>query len=253
MSENKNNKIKRCTLCQNLKIQTSGIDDYNELAQYHYRSGKIIAPDAIYTLTNKNFRSPTSPKIIGVIVYSMPSPGQSLRNIATGNLFINLDKDTKLALINKNIRCISRVIIEPRYRGLGLATKLVRETMPLLNVPIVEALAVMGKANPFFEKAGMKKYSAPQRTSCALLLEAFSAVGIESADLINPETVQTKMECLPAAEKAFIEAQIRQFLRAYGRLRKAGPGIERTKKMLNKLTIRPDYYIWFNPEIEVTL
>ena len=30
-----------------------------------------------------------------------------------------------------------------------------------MNVPFIEALAVMGRVNPFFEKAGMTRYDAP--------------------------------------------------------------------------------------------
>jgi hypothetical protein len=51
------------------------------------------------------------------------------------------------------------VIIEPRFRSLGQAVRLVKETMPLMNVPFIEALAVMGRVNPFFEKAGMTRFA----------------------------------------------------------------------------------------------
>ena len=112
---------------------------------------------AIFALKGK-FRTATKLETVGVIVYSMPTAGAQMRNVATGGIFAGLDKGTRLKLINKNIRTISRVIIEPRFRSLGLAVRLVRETMPLMNVPFVEALAVMGRANPFFEKAGLTRY-----------------------------------------------------------------------------------------------
>ena len=34
---------------------------------------------------------------------------------------------------------------------------LVRETLPLVGLPYIEAIAVMSRYNPFFEKAGMRK------------------------------------------------------------------------------------------------
>ena len=116
-----------------------------------------------------------------------------MRNIATGGIFAGLDKGTRLKLINKNIRTISRVIIEPRFRSLGLAVRLVKETMPIMDVPFVEALAVMGRANPFFEKAGLTRYDAPISASCVRLIEAFSAVGVDEQDLIDPGIVQQKL------------------------------------------------------------
>jgi hypothetical protein len=38
------------------------------------------------------------------------------------------------------------------------------------------------------------------------------------------------------------------FLQAYGKRREMRAGIERTRYVLSKLTGRPVYYIWFNPE-----
>jgi len=63
----------------------------------------------------------------------------------------------KARLINEEIARISRVVIHPKFRGIGLGSFLVRETMPKVNAKVVEALAVMARYNPFFEKAGMLK------------------------------------------------------------------------------------------------
>jgi hypothetical protein len=42
-----------------------------------------------------------------------------------------------------------------RVREIGLGAHLVRETLPKAGARVVEALAVMAKCDPFFEKAGM--------------------------------------------------------------------------------------------------
>ncbi len=188
---------------------------------------------------------------IGVIVYTLPSEGVELRNVATGNLFSDLDKKTRFTLINKNIRCIRRVIIEPRFRGLGLASRLVRETMPEMGVPIIEAMAVMGLVNPFFEKAGMKSYTAKMQERCIQLVEAFSLVAIEKDVLISPQKVQQKLDQLQRPEAEFIELQINRFLQSYGKRRYMPPGPGRTRFVLSKLTARPVYYIWFNPKLQL--
>jgi hypothetical protein len=178
----------------------------------------------------------------------MPSVGAELRNVATSNFFAGFDNRTRLALINRNIRCISRVIIEPRFRGLGLASRLVRETMPKMDVPIIEAMAVMGLVNPFFEKAGMKAFTANMPTRCVQLVEAFSMVGVEKEELIDSEGVQGKLARLGQREAEFVELQIRHFLQSYGKRRYERAGLERTGFVLSKLTFRPVYYIWFNPK-----
>ena len=239
--------MRSCSVTKQLKIGTGGLEDYKELSQYHYRNGRLGPYSAIFALRpSKSLRARLGIKTIGVIVYTMPSQGLELRNVATDNFFVGFDRSTQLALVNKNIRCIGRVIIEPRFRGLGLASRLVRETMPKMDVPIIEAMAVMGLVNPFFEKAGMKAYKAKMPARCVQMLEAFSMVGVEKDILISPEKAQRRLDELGEAEAEFIELQIRDFLQSYGKSRYQKACLERTEFVLSKLTNRPVYYIWFN-------
>ena len=186
---------------------------------------------------------------VGVIVYTLPSPGCELRNVATGGVFCGFDRSTRVSLIDANVRCIGRVIIEPRFRGLGLASRLVRETMPKMGKPIIEAMAVMGAVNPFFEKAGMKAYVGKMPGRCVQLLEAFSLVGIEEEDLIDTRRVEEKVGRLGRGQNRFVEGQIAEFVQSYGKRRHMAGGGERLRFVLGKLTDRPVYYVWFNPEI----
>ena len=196
-----------CPIIKNLRIVPGNLDDYRALSCYHYRDtvqSKSAPIASIFKLQAsipalRTASTPTeqgsnmdektaarTPRPIpaAVIVYTFPLPEVALRNLALADLLTGLDRQTKLALINKNIRTISRVVVEPRFRGLGLAVKLVKQTMPRLNVPIIEAMAVMGAINPFFEKAGLKPYYAPLPLRCAKLIQAFAWVGIEQDDLI---------------------------------------------------------------------
>jgi hypothetical protein len=242
--------MRRCLLCKKLQIVPGCRDDYEKLAHYHYRDSKLGSYTAMFALKTQRcvgLRRQT----VGVIVYKIPTPGAELRNIATGGLFTGFDRATQLVLLNKNVRCINRVIIEPRFRSLGLASRLVRETMPRVDVPIIEAMAVMGLVNPFLEKAGMKAYKPKIQERCVRLVEALSTVGIEGKELIDPKRVQGKLDRLPAASAEFIERQIYRFLQSYGSHRYSRAGLERTRYILGKLTERPVYYIWFNPKLKL--
>jgi len=274
--------MQNCTISKNIEIVPGTYEDYKQLARYHYRDASRLIGGSnqpanaglgqvtkIYALRYCPVKT-----TIGVIVYSRPTPGQELRNIATNNFFAGFDQSTQLALLNRNIRRISRVIIEPRFRGLGLATRLVRETMPTENVPIIEAVAVMGLVNPFFEKAGMTAFQGKQKESHVRLIEAFSAIRIISDDMrddgrmtsdesLDPRQVHRKIEQLSSSDviasplgtkqsnsKAeFIETEIRRFLKGYANRRYSKPSLERTAFILSRLTEHPVYYIWFNPKL----
>lgn len=227
------------TITERFKIVDGVISDYKSLSHFHYRSSRPGPYEKIYAAKLDN-------ETVGVIVYSLPSPSCELRNIATGNYFLGLDRRSQLAMLNKKIRTISRVIIEPRFRGLGLAVRLVRETMPMLNFAMIEALAVMGRANPFFEKAGMKKYSAPMSAQCMRAKEALSLVGIEEAMLIDAQTAYAQLQNLTAGQSHFIERELKRFVQCYGKGFKTSDE-DSMRFVLSKLCDRPVYYLWLNP------
>jgi hypothetical protein len=78
----------------------------------------------------------------------------------------------------KALSLISRVIIHPKYRTIGLGAKLVRDTLPLCGKPYVETIAVMAKYNPFFEKAGMTKIAESKPDSkVSAAIEKLKALG----------------------------------------------------------------------------
>jgi hypothetical protein len=241
-----------CSIHTMLTVVTGDLDDYKQLALYHYRDRQPVAVKAVFCLKPRKTLATSTGRAVGVIVYVMPNPRVEMRAVATGETFAGLDRQTELALLNRNIRCIARVVIEPRFRGIGLASRLVRETMPRMNVPIIEALGVMPRVNPFLERGGMKAYEPGVAVHHVELIEALDAVGIEERHLIDPPAVQKRLDALRGPAADFIEARMQEFLKSHGKRRTMRPGLERTRYVLSKLTQRPAYYIWWHPDLEVS-
>jgi GNAT superfamily N-acetyltransferase len=243
--------INECSACEGMVIEPGGRAEYEELERFHYRGDRFGAYAAIYVLRDmRAARRGVSTGLAGVIVYTMPAGALEIRNIATGGFFCGVgSRAAQNELANRYIRCISRVIIEPRYRGLGLAAQLVRRTMPLMNVPVIEAMAVMGQINPFFERAGMKPYHAARSKRCEIMAEALAVVGIEGGDLIDHVAAQARLESLVTGERAWIEHHITKFLDNYGMYKKICCDFERMKFVLSKLGQRPVYYLWKNTDL----
>ncbi len=243
----------KCNILRKLQIEAGDINDYKQLARYHYRESRLGPHSNIFAIKAETMPGVLRRQTVGVIVYAAPAMAVEMRNVALGGILSNISQRDKLFFINHNIRNISRVVLEPRFRGLGLAAWLVRETLHLLNVPMVEALAVMGHVNPFFEKAGMKAYPAKEPLRCVQLIEAFSAVGVTRENLIDPRAVQEKLDAMPKEQNDFIERQMKIFLQSYGTRRNMPGVIARTKFVLSKLTKRPVYYIWLNENLEARI
>jgi len=236
-----------CSVFDGLVVEEGMAADWRALSGYHYCDEKTPAYKALYVLRDTRGGRACKPYngVAGVIVYSMPVANIRGRNIATGGYFTGLgDKSMQLGLINKNIRCIRRVVIEPRYRGIGLAAKLVRETMPLLGVPFIESLAVMGNFNPFFEKAGMVAYRKGRDVRAAVLVEVLASVGIREELFIDPQKVHGMIEKLGRNDRFFVCDRIEKFVKAFGKRGRMGHSIERTRYVLGKLSFSPVYYIW---------
>jgi len=146
----------KCSIYENLRIEKAGLEDYRKLSRFHYktlddkRPANVRVKDCYKLLFNE--------ELIGVIVYSHSYLNLKPRNMVFGERYVYTPGDVHRArLINQEIARISRVIIHPKFRGIGLGAFLVQETMPLVKAKVVEVLAVMAKYNPFFEKAGMVK------------------------------------------------------------------------------------------------
>jgi len=139
------NKInKTCSLAREMYVAEGSREDYEKLAQFHYREAKgLVAVQKIFALKRGE-------ETVGVIVYKYPAITTFGRSKAFG-------RKLSLEEINRDLALISRVIVHPKYRTIGLGVKLVKETLPLVGKPYVETVAVMAKYNPFFEKAEMKK------------------------------------------------------------------------------------------------
>ncbi len=182
----------------------------------------------------------------------MPQIGSSRRGAALAALIGDGESplvtsrpiDERIGWLNANVRCISRVVVEPRYRGIGLAVRLVRETLPLAGVPVIEALAAMGSVNPFFEKAGMMRFGTSVSPVAVRLEKALRLVGIPQRMLVDARSVHESIDRLPGALGFFIEAEMRLFLKPFVKRRNMEQSLERTRFVLSHLASRPVYYIW---------
>lgn len=137
-----NEMAKECSLVKEMRIEKGTVEDWRMLAQFHYRSHRLPKPRRIFVMRRGE-------ELCGVIVYSYPPPACFGRRQVLPKMSIKE--------LNEKLSTISRVVIHPKYRSIGLGAKIVRETLPLAGTPYVEAIAVMARYNPFFEKAGMIK------------------------------------------------------------------------------------------------
>lgn len=237
---------KKCSIQKNLIIKQSNFKTWKQLAQYHYRPHTFGPIDSIFAIRHKS-----PPKLyknipVGVIVYVMPVPNNHLRNLATNNRYVNLGSaSASLRMLNKELRCIARVVIHPQYRGISLASWLVRETLTKISTPLVEATAVMANINPFFEKAGMTRYNAPPTKQSIRIKEAFNYLNIPEQIFTDATQLKQTIKKLSTTKKQFITRELHHFIRHHT-TQKPKNLTQLTQQTIHHLTNTPAYYLYTN-------
>jgi GNAT superfamily N-acetyltransferase len=131
-----------------LVVERGNRADWLALAPLHYRSASTGPVAAI-------FRAVLGGRTVGVAVYAYPALHSSVRNrIFEGRYRGRLTARERRMLLNREIRTLRRVAVDPRHRRRGIAARLIRETLPQLGVPFVECVSAAAAGSRFLEDAG---------------------------------------------------------------------------------------------------
>jgi ABC-type lipoprotein export system ATPase subunit/GNAT superfamily N-acetyltransferase len=197
---------KECSLIREMRIEEGTFEDWRKLAHFHYRSHKVAGPRKIFRLVRGD-------ELCGVIVYSYPPPTCFGRRLVLPKM--------SMKELNEKLSIISRVVVHPKYRTIGLGAKLVKETLPLAGTPYVEMPAVMAKYNPFAEKAGMQKIAEqPPPKEALAIIETLQQLGFNIQLLGSEKYVLNKLQALSEKEmqtvrEAFIKHCHARFMKYF--------------------------------------
>jgi len=236
-----------CTLLADVKFGDATPDDWRRLAPLHYRSHAIGGLDRLFAL---RFRG----DLVGIIATSYPAANLAARNRALAPLVARLPARGRVRFWNAHLRTISRVVVDPNWRGLGLAVRLVRETLPRAGVPYVETLAAMARVHPFFERAGMTRYDAPPPRQSERLKEALATAGLGRRDARSgPALCEAIERTGDASVRRWLRAEVMRWVRSYLGAKTAKvccPTLEQACGYVARfLFTRPAYYLWAAPEV----
>ena len=205
-----------------LSLRSGDLADYAALAEFHYLRRKPVTATRVLVLGDDRptvvgrflGRAAGASRVVGVLVESLPALSCSLRDHATAGRYVGwADRASAARLLNDEVRCISRVVVHPQWRGLGLAVRLVRAALETMTTPCTEALAAMGRVHPFFRRAGMTEYRRPPHPRDQRLLDALEAVGLPPWALSVPGVVTDAPPSAEGESVSLTRAQ-REFLRA---------------------------------------
>lgn len=212
------------TLEASLELTQGSIADYNTLKEHHYRADRPATATRVLTLRHSDrsaackFRGDDTGTIaVAVLVESLPSLSCTMRNWALNDRYGNwLAPRPRASLLNREVRVISRVVVHPCWRGVGLAVRLVKAALESATTQYTEALAAMGRVNPFFERAGMTAYPRPPHKYDARLTDAIHWIGLSTHDLACIEKFISKFNTLDNNKRAWFHKELYRWYRQNG-------------------------------------
>ena len=234
-------------------LRRGTLKDYGALSEHHYRAARpatatrvLVLEHGRLTAVGRYLQRKGERQRVGVLVESLPALSCRMRDVAMGGRYGGwLSPGQRALLLNDEVRCISRVVVEPSWRGLGLSVRLVRAALAEPTTAVTEALAAMGRVSPFFERAGMTAYPRPAHAFDARLTAALRSVGVSGVDLAMVDLVWRKIEGLDGVRRVWLCDELRRWARKNGG---RGRGFEDDAKAhlrlaQERLMFEPVYYL----------
>jgi len=241
-----------------LPIVEGGREDYLALKAHHYRAGHpatmlrvLVIREAQANAGDRFLSRPPTRRPIAVLVESMPVLSCTLREYALHERYAGLAPRQRSRLLNEELRCISRVIVDPRWRGLGLAVALVRHALATATTRYTEAMAVMGRVSPFFGQAGMTAYQRPPLEVDERAIAALNHMGIDPGLLALPSAMQERLDQLDASHQSFLKQELMRWYRTAGGRGASSDALlsDVLQAARQRLLARPIYYLHENKHV----
>ncbi|RNC80405.1 MAG: hypothetical protein ED559_00905 [Phycisphaera sp.] len=173
----------------NITLGEGTKEAYHSLARLHYRTKSPATLERIICATCQR-----SGELAGVLVTSRPTLNAAWRSIAWPGVFDQGTKPDRAKRINEELRTISRVIIDQRFRGLGIAKRLVRSYIDRPDTRYTEAVAAMGAISPFLERAGMRAVIIPEHHRDRRLRDLLEEHAKAPIDLLTSPGLRSSLE-----------------------------------------------------------
>lgn len=183
---------------ERITFEDGAADDLSSLARYHYHSGNPATRARMITaFDHVEGRRARLSRPVGVLVVSYPVLNAAWREQPFPGRYHTRDRRADAKRLNAEVRTISRVIVEPRYRGIGIGAALVKRYLDNPLTPITEAVAAMGMFTGFFRAAGMIAYTVCPTPRDVRLADAVATLGIEPWMLADPELIPARIVASP--------------------------------------------------------
>jgi GNAT superfamily N-acetyltransferase len=230
-------------------VRKGRLAEYAPFSHWHYLGAGRPGP------VTDVFVAEFARRPIAIAVFCAPHLFLGPRNLLLPRFSSNRVAELGAGALNANLRLLSRIVVEPAFRGMGVAAKLLREALPALGVRYVECLAEMGEFSGFLVRAGFERKGQvkPSREARSLI-KTLERLGLRERELADPALRREIMARLNSRTRARLLRQLAGLCRSRvqtgkGSLRgrACSAGEEVLQRALWRLRCRPEYFLWERP------
>lgn len=232
----------RRDLCDELAIAPGRLRDWAQFKQWHYLGAGSPGPVcAVFVATLRGRRA-------GIAVFGYPHRLLSPRRLVLPAALHPPHPD--MHALNRDVRLLQRVVVDPRLRGLGVARRLVSHGLRALSVRWVECVAQMGEFSGFLEGAGFRRVCALAAPRAIAALQRFCARReIDACRLWQPAYREFLAARLPARDRQALARHLQAVARSragtgHGASRGGAAPQTAMDAALARICARPHYLLW---------
>lgn len=248
----------RFSLIDDMIVERGNADDWHLLHDLHYKAENLpIGP--------RFWRLSLAGETIGVLVTSNPKGLLKERHLAFPNLKptggdTRLTNTQRYVWINRNIRVISRFVVDTMYRGIGAGYRMMNLVSRMEGNTFMEIQSSMSKFNLFGQKAGFSFVKPMNANKYQVGLRFFRSHFDASPQ--DYEAILAELNARPEAERERLLQACKDFYyrhsalektgnnRAHGQSRVDGMDARAIIKSLQQIVLAsPMYGVWKNPDV----
>jgi len=128
-----------------LDLREGKVSDWPYFAKWHYRGHGLGPVRRVNVLQHGDEK-------VGICVFGFGPLASSHRNRVFG--LGGKMSSARARLINRNFACVSRLVLDPRYRGAGIGGWFLRRACEMAPWPWIELISEMANLVPFYRAAG---------------------------------------------------------------------------------------------------
>jgi GNAT superfamily N-acetyltransferase len=184
------------TLLADITYERGTAADWAQLKHLHYAAGDPATCHSYHVLRHPDLAQPAA-----VALLSYPDLHSAGRNHATRDAYLLGQDKSAITRLNREVLKLSRIVVTPELRGIGLARMLITNIIANVGVRWIECVTAMGRYSGFLGSIGFTNIPQAAGPEEGELLDFCEAENMPAHAALVAEDFLTWLDSLPVRRR----------------------------------------------------